>query len=221
MSALAHASAVIAQGRPLHLACYGSSTTEGYGASDPAVTSYPAVLTRLLRACAPGGVMLFNHGVSGENATGMEARLPAVLADRPDLVIWQTGSNDATAPDAADPAALARFRTLTEAGLDAFARIGADVALMDIQYSRNLEAAPAMPAYLAALHAIAAERALPLYPRHAIMRGWVERGRTTIDAMSPDGTHMTDEGYAWLARSVADWLAPQLGLTPGAPDVSA
>lgn len=212
MTALAHAAATIAAGRPLRLACFGSSTIAGYGASDPATTGFVPRLARLLGPHLPGGLAVSNHGVSGDNATLMAARLDKVLAERPDLVLWQTGSNDATAADAADPAALERFRTLTEAGIDAFAAAGADIALIDIQYSRNLIAAPAMPAYLAALHEIAARRAIVLFPRHAIMRLWVEQGRTTIEAMSPDGTHMTDEGYGWLAGSVADWLALRLGL---------
>ena len=227
MNTLAHAAGLIAAGRPLRLACFGSSTIAGYGASDPARTGFTPRLAGLLAPRIPGGLTLFNHGASGETATGMAARLPDVLAERPDLVIWQTGSNDATAPDAADPAALARFRTLTEAGLDAFAAIGADIVLMDIQYSRNMLAAAAMPAYLAALAAIAAARDIPLYPRHALMRARVEQGEIAIDAMSPDGTHLTDAGYAWLARSVERWLAPYLGLDPGlgpdsgAPAVSA
>ena len=69
-----------------------------------------------------------------------------------------------------------------------------------------------MPAYLAALTDIARARRIALYPRHAIMQARVASGDIAIDALSPDGTHMTDPGYAWLAGSVAGWLAPLLGL---------
>ncbi|MBE7213215.1 MAG: SGNH/GDSL hydrolase family protein [Gluconacetobacter diazotrophicus] len=195
---------VLAAKGTLRLAAFGSSTTAGYGASDPA-HSYPEVLRALLSPRMPNGIALFSHGISGESCEEMAGRVGAVLDDRPDLVIWQTGSNDA-----ARPVPLDRFVALTAAGLDRFAAADLDLVLMDQQYSDALEAVPDLPRYRDALHRLAAVRGVPLFPRYAIMRGWCEHGRFDRTALSPDGTHMTDAGYAALAAAVADWLCARL-----------
>ena len=80
---------------PLRIIAFGSSSTEGIGASSPAAT-YPSRLLAALTAALPAGqrVIVFNRGIGGEDADDMLRRLPAVIAERPDLIIWQTGSND-------------------------------------------------------------------------------------------------------------------------------
>jgi len=186
--------------QPLRIVAFGSSTTAGYGASAPAHT-YPEVMRRALAPSFPGGVVLVNQGISGETSREMDGRLHRVIEAEPDLVIWQTGSNDVTAP-----VPLETFEQLTRAGLARLRRTGADVVLMEQQFSRNLEAHPDMPAFLQALRAIAQSEGVPCFPRYDWMRGLCESGRFTMDNLSPDGTHMTDAGYAALGEAVASWL---------------
>ena len=131
----------------------------------------------------------------------MDTRLDAVLAAEPDLVVWQTGSNDV-----ARPVALERFADLTRRGLDRLAATGADLVLMDQQYSSALEALAALPDYRAALHRVAAEAGVPVFPRYELMRGWCRSGRFTIDTLSPTAPTWPIPAIGRLARRVADWL---------------
>ncbi len=186
--------------RALRLVAFGSSTTEGFGASDPE-HGYPAVMRRALLPHFPGGVALANHGVSGECAIEMDGRLDAVVAAEPDLVLWQTGSNDVTRP-----VPLERFERLTRGGIARLLRTGADLVLMDQQYGRALEEAPGFSAYRDALHRLGAEAGVAVFPRYALMRTWCDGVRFTLDTLSPDGTHMADPGYALLGGAVADWV---------------
>ena len=179
---------------------FGSSTTEGYGASSQE-HSYPAVMRRALLPHFPGGITLANHGVSGECAIEMDGRIGAVVAEEPDLLLWQTGSNDVTRPVPLD-----LFERLTRDGIARLARTGADLVLMDQQYGRALEEAPAFPAYRDALHRLGAEAGVAVFGRYALMRAWCDGGAFTLDTLSPDGTHMADPGYALLGRAVADWV---------------
>ena len=186
--------------RALRLVAFGSSTTEGFGASGPE-HSYPAVMRRVLLPHFPGGIALANHGVSGECAVEMDGRLDAVVAAEPDLVLWQTGSNDVTRPVPLD-----LFERLTRNGIARLLRTGADLVLMDQQYGHALEEAPAFPAYRHALHRLGAEAGVAVFPRYGLMRAWCDGGRFTLDTLSPDGTHMADPGYALLGEGVADWV---------------
>lgn len=94
---LPHVAQKIALGGPLTIVAFGSSSTEGIGASHPAA-AYPARLEVGLRRALPhlgGRITVANRGIGGEAVDEMLARLDRdVLGPRPDLVIWQTGSND-------------------------------------------------------------------------------------------------------------------------------
>ena len=186
--------------RPLRLVAFGSSTTEGYGASGPE-QSYPAVMRRVLLPRFPGGVALTNLGISGESAIEMDARLGGVIDAAPDLVVWQTGANDATRP-----VPIETFVRLTRDGIARLRQTGADLVLVDQQYSRAMDEAPGFAAYREALHRLGAEAGVSVFPRHARTRHWCDQGRFTRDTLSPDGTHMTDPGYAALGEALAQWL---------------
>ncbi|MCQ8279715.1 SGNH/GDSL hydrolase family protein [Acetobacteraceae bacterium KSS8] len=190
----------LGSGGPVRITCFGSSTTEGYGASAPE-RSYPEVMRRRLEPFFPRGLVLNNRGISGESALEMDGRIDDVIRTEPDLVIWQTGSNDVSRP-----VPLALFEHLTRDGLQRLRDAGAEIAIMDQQYSTALEAFDTLPEFIRSLHALAEAFGAPVFPRYALMRAWCDEGRFTIDTLSPDGTHMTDEGYRLLGEAVADWL---------------
>src|SRR5579883_1944166 len=91
---LPRTAARLAAGGPLTIVAFGSSSTEGYGATRPEF-SYPSRLAAVLQARFPAvPIRVVNRGVSGEVASQMLARLDRdVLAEKPDLVIWQLGTN--------------------------------------------------------------------------------------------------------------------------------
>lgn len=188
---------------PLRLVAFGSSTTEGSGSSGPAHT-YPAVMRRAMLPYFAGGIALANHGIGGDTAIQMDARLGAVIEQRPDLVVWQTGSND---PLQEIP--LAIFEHLTRDGIGRLRATGTDLVLVDQQYCRALDECPASPSFLDALHRIAMDMDVPLFDRHARMLDWCAGPELTRDTLSPDGLHMADRGYALLGEALAAWLLDQ------------
>src|SRR5262249_29859297 len=85
---------LIESGRPVTIMALGSSSTAGAGASDPSA-SYPARLEAELRTRFPGiAITVLNRGVNGEEAADMLRRFErAASDDKPDVVLWQLGTN--------------------------------------------------------------------------------------------------------------------------------
>ena len=188
------------QNAGLRITAFGSSTTEGIGASSPQA-GFAEVMRQAMQPRVPG-LILRNRGVGGDNANDLHARLAAVIADAPDLVLLQTGSNDPL-----QEVPLASFESLTRQDIATLrTATGADIVLIDQQFCRALEERPAFPPFLASLHRIGAETATPVFPRYRLMQSWCERPGMDRDQLSPDGLHMGDHGYALLGNALADWL---------------
>lgn len=186
----------------LTIVTFGSSSTQGVGASSRAA-SYPAQLAALLRKSMPGGrnVAVMNRGIGGDDAEDMTMRLQKdVIASRPHLVIWQTGSND---PMTHNP--LPKFERETREGIAAMQASGIEVMLMEPQWAPALERIAVANAYRDVVRKVGADMRVVVIRRSDLMRGWIKsRLMTQAEMMSPDGLHMGDKGYAALARSVAD-----------------
>ncbi len=207
--ALPHVAQRVASGLPLRIVAFGSSSTQGAGASSPAAT-YPARLLVFLRAALPVPVEVANAGIGGQDADDMLRRLPAVTAGHPDLVIWQTGSNDPLRDVPLD-----RFERETRAGITAFRAAGIDVMLMEPQYCAVLGARAGGYDYRDRLRVIAAQMRVPLIRRYDLMRTWLAEGLLTpAQLLTGDGLHMGDGGYAHLADAVARQIVNLAGLHP-------
>lgn len=192
----------------LTIVALGSSTTEGIGASDPAL-SYPAQLAALLQAWLPHqSVTIHNRGVSGETVADNLVRLDRdVLGLASDLVIWQVGTNDALRD--IPPA---RVRDELLAGLARLRAAGIDVVLMDPQPLAG-DRGDKVEAMATMLRTTAVEAGVGLIPRSALMRHWLESGTFTVaDLFAADRLHMSDTGYRCLAEQVANLVAQGLGL---------
>jgi len=185
---------------PLRIIAFGSSSTEGVGASSPAAT-YPSRLLADLKAALPPGqrVSVVNLGIGGEDADDMALRLPEVIARHPDLIIWQTGSNDPLRNVPVD-----RFVQETIAGVQEIRAAHIDVMLMEPQLCKALDRKPATIRYRDAMRAIGEGMKVPVVLRYDLMRAWLADGvLTPTQMLSPDGLHMADGGYAKLAEVVA------------------
>jgi lysophospholipase L1-like esterase len=197
---LPHVAAKLRAGLPLRIVAFGSSSTRGFGATSPAA-SYPSRLAVDLARALPHSetIAVENRGFNGADADDMMRRLPAIIAQHPDLVIWQTGSND---PLRHLP--LARFIADTTKGVQMMHDASIDVILMEPQWCRRLRAIAGSVAYTDAVRAVGATLGVPVVRRSALMQDWVEDGQLTLAQMlAPDGLHMTDGGYAMLARVIA------------------
>jgi acyl-CoA thioesterase I len=201
---------------PLHIIAFGSSSTEGIGASSKAA-SYPSRLqVELAKALPAMPAVVINRGRGGEDAEDMARRLPAIIAQHPDLVIWQTGTNDVLRD-----VPLERFVALTRAGIVAMRAAGIDVMLIEPQRCGALQAKPGSLRYRDAVRAIGAELQVQVIRRYDLMQAWLSEGLLSpVQLMSGDGLHMGDGGYALLAKEVArailsDAAAPNLTAEAG------
>ena len=191
--------ASVASRRTLTVVALGSSSTFGAGASSPS-RAYPALLESALREALPGvAVRVLNRGVNGQDAQEEVSRLGRdVLSERPDLVIWQIGTNAALRGD--DPASLLGA---AEAGAGAVIGSGADLVFMDGQRCPALSALPGRGAASeGAVETAAAAGHAGLFRRGRLMDAWAQ-GEPLSDFLARDGLHQSDRGYACLARALA------------------
>ncbi|MFD2263028.1 SGNH/GDSL hydrolase family protein [Lacibacterium aquatile] len=171
----------------------GSSSTEGVGASSPA-RSYPARLEAEWEASTPTvDVKVVNAGIGGEVAEQTLKRLLVALDQvKPDLVIWQLGSNDALRG-----IPIEQFALIANNGIEAVKKSGADLLLMDLQYAPALDNSPVSELYEREILRLAADTKTGIIQRWRLTRHWKDVG--FMNVAGPDGLHMTDEGYGCLA----------------------
>jgi acyl-CoA thioesterase-1 len=188
----------------LTIVALGSSSTAGAGASSPS-KNYPTRLATELAQLFPFQPMVvLNRGVSGELAVDMLARLDkSVLGERPDLVLWQLGTN----------AVLRGYRwspstALIHDGIGRMKAIGADVVLIDPQFAPKVIARPEIADMIDLISVAAKQERVDLFHRFALMRHWREVEGMSFEAfVSADGLHMNDWSYGCLAKDLAGAIA--------------
>lgn len=191
---------------PVTIVALGSSSTAGAGASSPAF-SYPSRLADDLKKRYPhASFNVINRGVNGEEVKDMLARLDAILADKPALVIWQMGTN-AVLRDQDSGVAM-------ELAMEGIARIkaaGADVLLVDLQYAPRVLAKSETPDMLSLIEEVGRVERIPVFRRFAVMRHWHDQQNMAFDAfVTPDGLHLNDWGYACFARTLSEAMADSI-----------
>lgn len=194
----------LAAGLPLKIVALGSSSTAGAGASSPSA-SYPSQLASELRKRFPSrDVTVLNRGINGEEVPEMLARFEnSVVAERPDLVIWQIGTNWVLRDRPLDARAIALHD-----GLARLKAIRADVVLIDPQFVPKVINKPGTEGMVAQIATTAKAENVDLFHRFAVMRHWREVENLPFDTfVSPDGLHMNDWGYACLAKELAFSIA--------------
>ena len=197
----------------LKIVAIGSSTTSGTGASKPSAT-YPARLEAELSERFPDvKVEVVNKGVGGQLARQMVERFKRdVFDERPALVIWQTGVNDAVRSVDVD-----EFRRTLQRGVAALKAERIDVMLMDLQYYGRSEKIEKYPEFIAAMREVADAADVPLFQRYAVMKHWLKTGQFSPETMlASDSFHMIDRSYRCLARLIADAIRDKIG--EGVPD---
>jgi len=194
----------IDQGGPLIIVAMGSSSTLGVGASAPSM-SYPSRLEGELRDRFPGlEIRVLNRGIGGQDVGEELNRLDRdVVAEHPDLVIWQVGTNAVLRRDD-----LAADEQLIRRGVSSMKENGIDIVLMDLQYARRVLARPAWGEMERVIGEIAHSNHVGLFRRFEIMQEWDHTQQLAPAAMiGPDGLHMTDASYGCLASQLGEALA--------------
>jgi len=209
MGSLPRVAGKLASGQPVVIIAFGSSSTQGYGTTSSEFT-YPNRLARQLRRHYPNAdITVLNRGKGGEDAPEMMKRLQTEVIDmKPDLVIWQVGTNAVLRN--LDPAETALE---VEDGVARIQAAGADLVLVDPQYSpRVTERAESANKMVRLLGKVAELRHVGIFPRFEVMREWHEQQALPIDSfVIADGLHMNDWGYACFAQLLGDDIIKSVG----------
>jgi lysophospholipase L1-like esterase len=196
---------------PVRIVALGSSSTWGAGASSRA-HSYPARLERELRVTWPNNdVRVINAGVNGQLARDMVARIDKdVVLHKPQLVVWQTGVNDAIKGVPID-AYTQQLRT----GIERFRSIGADVVLIDQQFYPRFAKLKNGPLYMSAMRETALALHVPVVQRYRIMQHLIASAQfTAATLLAPDQFHLNDQSYDCMGRLLAQSLRSAAAFAP-------
>jgi lysophospholipase L1-like esterase len=196
---LPHSAAALLANRQMLIVAFGSSSTRGWMASGIG-HSYPAELQRDLEAGRDlAEFAVVNRGLGGDTAARELARLDRdVLALKPQLVIWQSGANEARQNEGA-----ASFQAQIADGVRRMQAAGADVILVDNQLAPLLQKVADNAPINHALAVAAAETGAALFSRDQLMRDWARKGDGNLRFIAQDGLHMNDLGYDCLAQNLA------------------
>ena len=176
----------------------GSSSTVGVGASRPANT-YVAKLENDLETAFKGvDFDVFARGMSGEVAEGQSARMKTTVEEvKPDLVLWQVGTNDAIRH-----VDLEGFKNCLRKTLNWLAENKIEVMLIDPQYGDNLAKDAYYGQVVAAVAEIAAEKRVLLVDRFEAMRQ-LSKERGDAFYLASDQLHLNDTGHRCMAEQLA------------------
>ena len=182
----------------LTIAVIGTGSSTLAGAEGPSL-AYPARLEAALnQKLSNVMVRVATRTKSGQTADSMRRNMKDLLVDeKPNLVIWQTGTVDAIRRVELD-----EFRAALEAGVETLQAGGADVILMNMQYSPRTESMISVGPYVDEMRAVAQQRDIPLFDRFAIMRYWSDEGAFDFYAAGRDNG---------LAQRVHDCLGRAIG----------
>jgi len=201
---LSHVAKKISAGEPLTIVALGSSSTAGAGASSPAA-NYPSQLTVELHRHFPKlSITMLNRGVGGEEVADMLRRLDtAVIAAKPDLVLWQLGTNSVIRGHR-----LSDHGAMIREGLAKIRSVGADVVLIDPQFAPKVIAKPEAERMVDLISATAKREDVDVFRRFEVMRHWHDVDNLSFEAfVSPDGLHMNDWSYACMAKGLGNAIA--------------
>lgn len=212
-SPLHRVNAVVEKDKSLKIVVLGgtSSTLPGPNGANFA---YPTHLAAALKHQLPDiAVTVTVMTKPRQSATEASELIDKLLLDqKPNLVVWQTGTYDAV-----HGTDLEEFRATIADGVERLQTGGADVVLLNMQYSPRTESIVAVGAYADSMRWVAREREVPVFDRLAIMRHWYEAGQFDLYATTKDMS-TAKRVHECLGRALAAMIvdAAQLHAKDGA-----
>ncbi len=167
--------------------------------------SYPSRLEGELKLAFPQTpITVINQGVGGEEVADMLKRFDeAVIAAKPDLVLWQLGTNSVIRDHSSN-----QHAALIREGLDRIRATGADIVLIDPQFAPQVITKAEAPRMVQLISATAKSENVDVFPRFEVMKYWSKQDHLDFDTFTaPDGLHMNDWGYACMAKALSVALA--------------
>jgi lysophospholipase L1-like esterase len=206
---LKHVAEAVRKEKRLTVAVVGTGSSILAGPDGPR-SAYPARLEAVLKQKLPSVavkvVTLARTRMTAEDlAKGMEK----MLADeKPDLVIWQTGTLDAIRR--VDPD---EFREALDEGVETLHKGGADVILMNMQYSPRTDIMVSYGPYADSMRVVAQQHEIPLFDRLAIMRNWSDTGAFDLYAAGKDNV-LAQRVHDCIGRGIAAMIIDAAHLHP-------
>jgi hypothetical protein len=189
----------------------GSSALPG---PDGASMSYPARLEAALREALAGVTVsvrtdLRPKKTAAEAAQGFSQLIDKLPQDqKPDLVIWQTGTVDAIRSVDPDD-----FRTALDGGVEALLKAGPDVLLINLQYNPRMETMLSVGPYNDTIRVVAQQHDVPMFDRFSIMRHWNDVGDFDLFG-SAHGYGMAKRVHDCIGRSLSAMVVEASRINP-------
>jgi lysophospholipase L1-like esterase len=206
-SALPKVTDAVKSGHSLDILVVGSrsstiNTTDG--------SAYPGRLQAVLHDKLPSVTVNVSVEIQAKKTADEVASGFAKLVEskKPTLVIWQTGTVDAMRSIDPDD-----FRVAVDDGVAALQKAGADVILMNLQYSPRTETMISAPPYLDNMRVVAQQHDVPLFDRFAIMRQWNDSGDFDLFSAS-HGFELAKRVHDCLGRALSTFVIDAAHLNP-------
>jgi hypothetical protein len=191
----------VAKDRRLTIAVVGTGSSALAGPNGPP-SAYPARLEAALKQRLPSVavkvVTLVRTRMTADDlAKGMDKLL---VDEKPDLVIWQTGTLDAIRRIEPDD-----FRAALDEGVETLHKGGADVILMNMQYSPRTDIMVPLGPYADNMRVVAQQHDIPLFDRLGIMRHWSDIGAFDLYAAGKDNV-LAHKVHDCIGRAIASMI---------------
>lgn len=212
-SALPKVASAIKTRKRLEILVVGSGSSALPGA-DGASMSYPARTEAALREALAGVTVgiktdLRPKKTAAEAAQNFGQIIEKLPPDqKPDLVIWQTGTVDAIR--AVDPD---DFRAALDAGIETLQKAGPEVLLMNLQYNPRMETMLSVGPYNDTIRVVAQQHEVPIFDRFSIMRHWNDVGDFDLFG-SVHGYGMAKRVHDCIGRALAAMIVEASRVNP-------
>ena len=208
-SPLPKVEAAVKAGQPLDILVIGSRSST-IGTSDNTGIAYPARMQaalkdKLSQLAVNVSVEIQPKKTAEEITSGL---VKLMEGKRPTLVIWQTGTVDAMRSIDPDD-----FRNAVDEGVVALQKAGADVVLINPQYSPRTETMISVPPYLDNMRAVAQAHDVPMFDRFGIMHQWNDQGDFDLFG-AHHGLDMAKRVHDCLGRALAIFVIGAAHLAP-------
>ncbi len=194
-------------GKPLDILVIGSRSStipqsEG--------SAYPARMQAAMKEALPQVTVNLSVEIqpktTAEDAASTFAKL--LESKKPTLVVWQTGTVDAMRSVDPDD-----FHNAIDEGVVALQNAGADVILINPQYSPRTETMISLPPYIDNMRAVAQQHDIPLFDRFAIMHQWNDDGEFDLFSTS-HGIGLAKRVHDCLGRALSKFVIDAAHIGP-------
>ena len=163
--------------------------------------AFPWQMAKVLQAAIPElQVDVVVRGGRGMAAGDMLPLLQSALqADHYQLVLWQTGTVEAVRNSSP-----ADFAQVLSEGVEAVQASGADLVMIDPQYSRFLQTNSNLDPYMQDLQQVASMPGVMLFHRFDLMRSWANEGGLDLEhTAKADRKRVVDAVHACIGDHLA------------------